>query len=58
MRVDAHDRKRLEQLCRTITLLALSDVVFDNVARFPRAIAELSGYLKAGQMKSKEASWC
>ena len=29
-------------------------VVFDNVARFPQAIAELSGYLKAGQMKSKE----
>ena len=29
-------------------------VVFDNVARFPQAIAQLSGYLKAGLMKSKE----
>ena len=29
-------------------------VVFDNVARFPQAVAELAGYLKDGQMKSKE----
>jgi len=29
-------------------------VVFDNVARFPQAIAEMAGYLKAGKMKSKE----
>jgi NADPH-dependent curcumin reductase CurA len=29
-------------------------VVFDYVDRFPQAIAELSGYLKDGRMKSKE----
>ena len=29
-------------------------VVFDNVARFPQAVAELAGYLKDGRMKSKE----
>ena len=29
-------------------------VVFDNVARFPLAVAELAGYLKAGTMKSRE----
>ncbi len=29
-------------------------VVFDNVARFPQAIAEMAGYLKDGRMKSKE----
>jgi len=29
-------------------------VVFDYTERFPQAIAELSGYLKDGRMKSKE----
>jgi len=29
-------------------------VVFDNTARFPLAIAEMAGYLKAGTMKSRE----
>ena len=29
-------------------------VVFDNTARFPVAIAEMAGYLKAGSMKSRE----
>jgi NADPH-dependent curcumin reductase CurA len=29
-------------------------VVFDNVARFPQAVAELAGYLKDGRMKSRE----
>jgi NADPH-dependent curcumin reductase len=29
-------------------------VVFDYTARFPQAIAELSGHLKAGRLKSKE----
>ena len=29
-------------------------VVFDNVERFPIAVAELAGYLKDGRMKSKE----
>ncbi len=29
-------------------------VVFDNVDRFPQAIAEMAGYLKDGRMKSKE----
>ena len=29
-------------------------VVFDYAERFPAAIAELSGHLKAGRMKSKE----
>ncbi len=29
-------------------------VVFDYVARFPAAVAELSGYLKDGRMKSRE----
>jgi NADPH-dependent curcumin reductase len=29
-------------------------VVFDYADRFPVAVAELAGYLKAGRMKSKE----
>ena len=29
-------------------------VVFDNVDRFPVAVAELAGYLKDGRMKSRE----
>jgi NADPH-dependent curcumin reductase CurA len=29
-------------------------VVFDNVDRYPQAIGEMAGYLKAGRMKSKE----
>ncbi|MET0335987.1 MAG: NADP-dependent oxidoreductase, partial [Rhizobacter sp.] len=29
-------------------------VVFDYIDRYPQAIAEMSGYLKAGKMKSKE----
>ncbi len=29
-------------------------VVFDNVERFPQAVAELAGYLKDGRMKSRE----
>jgi NADPH-dependent curcumin reductase CurA len=29
-------------------------VVFDYADRFPQAIAELSGYLRDGRMKSKE----
>ena len=29
-------------------------VVFDNTERFPQAVAELAGYLKAGRMKSRE----
>ena len=29
-------------------------VVFDYAARFPQAIAELSGYLKDGRLKSRE----
>ena len=29
-------------------------VVFDNIERFPLAIAELAGYLKDGRMKSRE----
>jgi NADPH-dependent curcumin reductase CurA len=29
-------------------------VVFDNIGRFPQAVAELAGYLKDGRMKSRE----
>ena len=29
-------------------------VVFDNTERFPQAVTELAGYLKAGRMKSRE----
>ena len=29
-------------------------VVFDYAERFPTAIAELAGYIKAGRLKSKE----
>jgi NADPH-dependent curcumin reductase len=29
-------------------------VVFDYAERYPQAVAELAGYLKAGKMKSRE----
>ena len=29
-------------------------VVFDYADRYPQAVAELAGYLKSGQMKSRE----